>query len=159
MRKIVLFMFGAMMTMMFTGCTVWVDDADAGDDVAVTQQALEVYDALPTSGSKTVSVPFYTSPAHIIISSPSSGNWKFETYSNPGSAPDCWNGNIAVFTFWRDTSVSESWNYWPGGGAVCWPSSLWSTNLQSGSSTIQYKFQYQNYADYAGTAYAKFTKL
>lgn len=156
MRKSVLFTLMVFATMMFAGCTMEVGD----EDVGVVQQELVVYDTLPTSGTKTVSAAVYPgSPTYIIMSSPSSGNWKFETYGSPISLGGCSTGDFVVYTYWRDTSVSYTWNSWPGGGPVCYPTSGWSTNLYSGSSTIQYKFEYYAYAGYGETVYAKFTKL
>lgn len=131
-----------------------------GEDLGITQQEVTVNDTLPTSGTKTVSVAVNPgSPSYIIMSSPSSGNWKFETYGSPISLGGCSTGDFVVYTYWRDTSVSSTWTYWPGGGLVCYPTSGWSTNLYSGSSSIQYEFEYDAYGGYGETVYAKFTKL
>ncbi|WKZ29434.1 MAG: hypothetical protein QY323_01745 [Patescibacteria group bacterium] len=155
MKRIVLLTAVLAYGVLTSGCVV----DDDGEDLGVTEQEVTVNDTLPTSGSKTVSVAVYPgAPSDIIMSSPSSGNWKFETYGSPISLGGCSAGDFIVYTYWRDTSVSSTWNYWPGGGPVCYPTSGWSTNLYSGSSTIQYKFEYYAYGGYGETVYAKFTK-
>lgn len=130
------------------------------DSVDEMSQSLVVYDTLPTSGTKTVSVVVNPDEAtYLIMSSPSAGSWKFETYGSPGSWGGCLNSppDFVVYTYWRTSG--GSWNEWPGGGSVCYPTSPWSTTLYSGSSNIEYKFDYRAYSYYGQGVYAKFTKL
>lgn len=160
MEKAFFIMVLASCVSFFSGCAMEVGTDEVESEVGVTVEGLTVYGTLPTSGSQTISEAVYPgSPTYILMSSPSSGNWRFETYGSPISFGGCAAGDFAVYTYWRDTSVSYTWNYWPGGGPVCYPSSGWSTNLYSGSSTIQYLFEYYAYANYGQTVYAKFTKL
>ena len=163
MRRIVLSLIAIGYMAALQACAMEVTSEEAEQEVAVTSQALTVTDTLPTSGTKTVTITSYMGDNNIVImNSPSSGNWKFEIYGSPIGWDGCYTGDHVVFTNWRDGS--GSWNYWPGGGGICWPTSVWSTNLYSGSSSISYKFVIGNYTGLPETPYAqdvhlKFTKL
>ncbi|MEA3272881.1 MAG: hypothetical protein U9P90_04425 [Patescibacteria group bacterium] len=130
------------------------------DEIGVDTSALETHGMLPTSGSSTFDLAVYPGDDnYLFMYSPTSGNWKFETWSSPISAGGCFNPDTVVYTYWIDTSdPNDDWHYWPGGGWVCWPTSGWSTNLYSGSSDIAYMFIYGQYGDYGQTVYARFTR-
>lgn len=122
---------------------------------------------LPTSGTKIVELNMLPDDtSYLIMDSPSSGTWRFSSYGFPGLAFDCYPSDmmdpppIFVYTYWTDNSVpNDTWHYWGGGGALCWPSSFWWTDLYSGSSSISYKFEYVNYDSTAGfPVKAKFVK-
>lgn len=121
---------------------------------------------LPSSGSLTISVSVWNDDdATLYMDSLKSGNWTFKVVGTAGLAFDCWPSDLKdpppvyVFTYWTDTSkASDTWHYWGGGGAVCWPTSFWSTNLSSGSKYIEYKFVFKNYGDTPETVYATFTR-
>lgn len=141
-------------------CSANDDDVSSSEHVGQATQPLVVYDTLPTSGVKTVSAAVYPSVStYIIMSSPSAGSWKFETYGSAIGWDACFQSppDFVVYTYWRANSGSP-WNYWGGGGSVCYPTSVFSTVLNSGSSSIQYKLDYEGYGDYGMTVYAKFTK-
>jgi hypothetical protein len=144
----------------FAGCSSGDVDDNSDELTGQASQPLVIYDTLPTSGTKTVSATVWPGTStYIIMSSPSAGSWKFETYGSPGGWYSCLTSppDFAVFTFWRANSGSP-WNEWGGGGPVCHPTSVWSTILYSGSSSIQYKLDYEAYSDYGQTVYTKFTK-
>jgi hypothetical protein len=146
-----------------TACSSGGGEGDSSEEYGSLSQAYTVWDTLPTSGTKTVSIASYPGDDNIVImNSPSAGNWKFEIYGSPIGWDGCYTGDHVVFTFWRQGG--GSWNEWPGGGGICWPTSFWSTNLNSGSSNILYKFEVENYVGfpdtpYGQTVYLKFTKL
>lgn len=131
------------------------------DGLATTTEAV-----LPTTGTKTVSIVSNPGDDNILImDSPTSGNWEFKIYGSPIGYDGCYTGEHVVFTYWKDNSDPYGdWNYWPGGGGICWPSSFWVTNLYSGSSSISYMFVVENYTGfpdigYGQNVYLKFKKL
>lgn len=128
------------------------------DNLAVVEGSLIVEAFLPSSGSKTVNISVYPDANNMLIMrSPKAGTWSFKTWGSPIMG-GC--GDTAVFTSWKNESQSNNtWNYWPGGGQVCWPTSFFTTKLYSGSKDIMYQFNYQQYGNYGQTVYAKFTKL
>lgn len=164
MRRIVLLLATIGCAYALQACAMEVSTEKAEQDVVATSQALTVNDTLPTSGTKTVSITSNPGENNIVImSSPSSGNWEFKIYGSPIGYDGCATGDHAVFTYWKD-GPNGNWNYWPGGGGICWPSSFWTTNLYSGSSSISYKFVIGNYTGlpetpYGQGVYLKFTKL
>ena len=168
-------MLFVLLVVLFMGCEL--DEADdpgssaaaddtTGDELDSVSQELTTQSVLPTSGFKRINVPIVPGHNELIMSSPSSGDWTFKTWNyklgmfscggtgNPPKPPD-----IVVYTYWKDASnPNNPWNYWPGGGPVCWMSSMFSTNLHSGSKNIIYKFAYEQYGSYATTVIAEFTK-
>jgi hypothetical protein len=132
------------------------------EEYSEDSSALTEYSVLPYYGEKTIALTVYpgTPYTELIMTSPFGGNWKFETKGSPISFSDCAKPSTAVSTYWKDESnPNNPWNFFPGGGMVCYPTSVWSSNLYSGSSNISYKFVYAQYEYYGQTVYAKFTKL
>lgn len=90
----------------------------------------------------------------LILYSGGSGSWDFTTvYQGAFGLDACINGETAVFTYWMEGS---GWNYWPGGGIVCWPYSTINTEFYSGSSNVMYKVDFEHYGDYALAVKAHF---
>ena len=87
-------------------CVTEAVEDEVDDLIGTAADELVVTNTLPASGTKTVSAAVYPGlPTYVVMSSPSSGTWKFSTSGSPISLGDC--ASFVVYTYWRDTSVSS----------------------------------------------------
>lgn len=138
-------------------------DAVPGEEWA----ALTAVTALPDSGSVTQKLVLDLGQNEVILTSPSEGDWSVKSWLSFFAYDACGGSesahpmvNVVLFTHWKDDSDPFGpWNYWPGGGPVCWPKFLNpSVHLYSGSSDISYNFRYENYGDYPVPLYIELTR-
>ncbi len=87
----------------------------------------------------------------VYMSTSGSDTWFFSSKSGISGYNSCTFNPplVIVYTHWRDKNVpGDLWHFWGGGGPVCWPVSIFATDLFAGGSNIEFLLIYQNW-DYA----------
>ncbi len=147
-------------------CAQGTDGIDSNDEEASFAQSEQALFPIANSyyrtlyPGQTVEISFSASPettTYIFLNSGGIGNWKFTAkYAVPLGADACLSNSTGAYTYWKENS---DWNYWNGGGNVCWPVSLINSTFHSGSTNVKYKVQFDHYGSYPIGIIARFSAL